>query len=82
MSVMLLQLSKAIMNICSALFIESLSMFSHETPDPSNQSSLSRASETCLYHNFFDLRSSVRQVKFKNKTGEKYINFKKAAVPV
>lgn len=52
MSVMLPQLSKAIMSICSALFIESLSMFSHETPDPLNQSPLNWALETCLFHVF------------------------------
>lgn len=46
------RLSKAIMSVCWALFIESLSMFSHETPDPSNQSPLSWALETCFYHNF------------------------------
>lgn len=52
MSVMLPRLHKAIISICPTLFLESLSMFSHETPDPSNQSSLSWALETCLYHNF------------------------------
>lgn len=39
MSVMLPRLSLAIISVCAgALFIETLCMFSHETPDPSDQS--------------------------------------------
>lgn len=37
---MLPWLCEAIMSVCSALFIEILCMFSHETPDPSDQSPL------------------------------------------
>lgn len=40
MSVMLPRLCKAIISDCCALFIEILGMFSHETPDPSDQSPL------------------------------------------
>lgn len=43
MSVMLPRLCKAIMSVCRALFIEILCMFSHETPDPSEQSPLRRS---------------------------------------
>lgn len=52
MSVILPQLSEAIMTICSALFLVIRSMFSHETLDPSNQSLLSRACGPCLNHTF------------------------------
>lgn len=63
MSVILPQLSEAIMTICSALFLVSRSMFSHETLDPSNQSLLSRACGTCLNHNFMSSAATAIWVK-------------------
>lgn len=71
MSVMLPQLSKAIMSICSALFIETLSMFSHETPDPSNQSLLSRALGT----NFMTSTAAAALASEILKEGGKNVNF-------
>lgn len=60
---MLPQLSKAIMSICSALFIESLSTFRHETPDPSKQNPLTRALGSCLYHHFMSsIAATARQI--------------------
>lgn len=65
MSVILPQLSEAIMTICSALFLVSRSMFSHETLDPSNQSLLSRACGPCLNHNFMSsTATAVWRLKF------------------
>lgn len=65
MSVSLPQLSEAIMTICSALFLVSRSMFSHETLDPSNQSLLSRACGPCLNHNFMSsTATAVWRLKF------------------
>lgn len=65
MSVSLPQLSEAIMTICSALFLVSRSMFSHETLDPSNQSLLCRACGPCLNHNFMSsTATAVWRLKF------------------
>lgn len=64
MSVILPQLSEAIMTICSALFLVSRSMFSHETLDPLNQSLLSRACGTCLNHNFMSSAATAIWVKY------------------
>lgn len=65
MSVILPQLSEAIMTICSALFLVGCSMFSHETLDPSNQSLLSRACGPCLNHNFMSsTATAVWRFKF------------------
>lgn len=61
-SVILPQLSEAIMTICSALFL--VSMFSHETLDPSNQSLLSRACGTCLNHNFMSSAAAAIWVNY------------------
>lgn len=64
MSVILHQLSEAIMTICSALFLVSHSMFSHEKLDPSNQSLLSRACGTCLNHNFMSSAATAIWLKY------------------
>lgn len=78
MSVMLPQLSKAIMSICSALFIESLTMFSHETPDPSNQSPLSEHWKyACIIIFFFTSTAALPQGKWKFKKVRNMLIFKK-----
>lgn len=78
MSVILPQLSEAIMTICSALFLVIRSMFSHETLDPSNQSLLSRACGPCLNQNFMSsTAAAVWRLKLSNDRRERGVNILK-----